>query len=55
MVKRRSGVARWLLTLAEALLIASTLIFLAECFGWRLLREAGGGATQRNIYRLPLP
>ena len=54
MVKRRSGVARWLLTFAEALLIAWALLYLAERFEWRLVREADGVATQRNIHRVPL-
>jgi hypothetical protein len=41
-IDQRLGPARLLIILAKALFIAWALVFLAEHFGWHLLREAGG-------------
>ena len=41
-VKRRHSAARLGVLLVKALLISWALVFLAEHFGWHLVREAGG-------------
>ena len=40
--KRRLGVMPLFVVLAKALLYAGAIMFLADYFGWHLLREAGG-------------
>ena len=47
-VKRRYSPGRLLIAVVEALLISWALLFLAEYFGWHLVREAGGNAGQRS-------
>ena len=41
--RRPSTVTRALVTLVECVALSWALLYLAEFFGWRLVREAGGG------------
>ena len=52
-VRRRYSPTRFLVAFVEALLISWALIFLAEYFGWHLVREAGGNAVSQNSYNQP--
>jgi hypothetical protein len=55
---RRFSAVHLLVSLAKAFLISWALIYLVECFGWHLLREAGGrtvsavGLSERQSPRL---
>jgi hypothetical protein len=44
-MNRRLSPVNLLVVFVEALLISWALLFLAEEFGWNLVREAGGGVT----------
>jgi hypothetical protein len=49
---RKYGPKSVAFAILEALVISWALIFLAENFGWQLVREAGGNTLQDN--RKPL-
>jgi hypothetical protein len=49
-MKRKYSPARLAIALVETVLIAWAIVFLAEYFGWHLVREAGGSVASQSSY-----